>query len=116
MKLVPESLNEINFERGIEPKDAMGIGTMAYTAMDRVQKEVDDKNQSKKPEYQWKRFGYPDEIEWSKDSRHGPPEIIKLNLDKQTISYKNVTMWTIDFSNHKRQQLEGILKPILERI
>ena len=29
MKLVPESLNEINFERGIDPKFAMDIGKRA---------------------------------------------------------------------------------------
>lgn len=40
MKLVPEHLNEVNFERGRDPKEAMGIGNPNIQKFNRKQAQI----------------------------------------------------------------------------
>jgi len=78
----------VNFQRGKDPKNAMGIGDRVQRAIGMIRKRIEEVNLNKKKEFRWEEFEYGDgEIEWSKESAYDRAEIIRYLPNYHEIYY-----------------------------
>ena len=93
MKLVPENLNEVNFERGMDPKTAMDIGDPVQRIAAEIQQYLDKINDRLKPEYNWDKLEDKYSITWIKASHHGGEQKISIWKDSMVMSYDAGKTW-----------------------